>query len=210
MPHIARARFSWSRGAIVTFPASWVTSTSGGSLTGSAPSLPSALTVRPSTATVTPLGTATGCLPILDMSEHRAEDFTADARVARLGVGQDPARRRDDRDPEAVVDPRQVVDALVDPSAGLRHPAQLADHGLAVVVLGRDVQRALASAEIHRLEAADVALAPQDLEHVAPQLRCRGVDRGLVGHLAVADPGQHVPERVAHRHLGSSRLTSST
>src|SRR3712207_2454136 len=123
MPHIARARFSWSRGTTVTFlPSSWVTSTSGGSLTESAPSWPLAETVRPSTATVTPLGTATGCLPILDMSEHRAEDFAADARVARLGVRQDPARRRDDRDPEAVVDPRQVVDALVDPPAGLRHP----------------------------------------------------------------------------------------
>src|SRR5262245_65991726 len=74
--------------------------------------------------TSTPLGNATGFLAMRDMSVssgHDAEDLAADAGRARLAVGHHAVRGRQDRDPEAVHDPRDVVAALVDAQARPRH-----------------------------------------------------------------------------------------
>src|SRR4029079_10255520 len=66
--------------------------------------------------TSTPLGTATGFLAMRDMSlssGHDAENLAADAGRARLAIGHHAVRGRQDRDPEAVHDPRDVVAVLV-------------------------------------------------------------------------------------------------
>src|SRR5258706_10547698 len=58
---------------------------------------PSARTVLPSTATFTPWGILIGCLPMRDMRAllpHVGEDFAADLLLARLAVGEDAARGR--------------------------------------------------------------------------------------------------------------------
>src|SRR5690554_1153667 len=47
---------------------------------------------------------------------------------------------------------------------------------------------------------ADVAFPLQDLEHIVAQLRGRSRDLCFAGPLAIADPGQHIPEGIAHRH----------
>ena len=86
MPHIARARFSSSRGVTVTLPSSSLTSTSGGSVDVSSPSLPLAVTVWPSTATVTPAGTGTGCLPIRDMRQNTVQRTSPPTLAARASA----------------------------------------------------------------------------------------------------------------------------
>ena len=54
-------------------------------------------------STVTPAGPRRDLLAErVTWSEHLADDFAADIGGARLGVGHDAARRRQDRDAEAV------------------------------------------------------------------------------------------------------------
>src|SRR5271170_3919282 len=55
----------------------------------------------------------------LRTSKDAAQDFAADLRGAGLVVGQDPARGRQDGDPETVIAARQIGDPRVDASAGL-------------------------------------------------------------------------------------------
>src|SRR4249920_742727 len=93
-------------------------------------------------------GTLTGLLPIRDMlppSGHDAEDFATDTGGARLAIGHDAMRRRDDGDTQPVHHARDVVLALVYPQPRFRHAFDLFDHRPARVVLERDVQ--------HRLDA---------------------------------------------------------
>src|SRR5437764_9074978 len=53
--------------------------------------------------------------------EHATKNFAADFGGAGLVVGQDPARGRQDRDAEPVIDPRQVDQLGINPPARLRH-----------------------------------------------------------------------------------------
>src|SRR5271169_6423727 len=115
VPHIARARLLSLFGAMVTAPSAIVAVTS--PLTGSVslPLLPVTVSTWSARATWTPAGIATGFLPIRDMafssplaSKHPAEDFAADLGGAGLAIRHHAARRRQDRDAEPVIDPRQV------------------------------------------------------------------------------------------------------
>src|SRR5262249_1958082 len=154
------------RAATAIAPSASRTLTSPGSTVRSSPSLPLAVTTWPSTATCTPAGTGTGCLPIRDISEHRAQNLPAHACLPRPRVGQDAARRRDNGDAEAVIDLRQIGDPGIDAAAGRRHPVKLADHRLAIVIFQLDRQLGRARADVDRLETADIAFAAQHLEHV--------------------------------------------
>src|SRR5262249_32616996 len=106
-------------------------------------------TVPPPTVTVTPDGIGTGFLPTLDISllplPDLADDFAAETRLAGLAVGQEPARRGHDRDPEPAHDARNAHLGYVDAAAGGAHPLDAADHALLVArVLEIHAQRALA------------------------------------------------------------------
>src|SRR2546421_12809599 len=81
VPHIARARFDSSFGAIVTAPSAIVAVTSLPTASESVPFLPLAVRIWPARSTETPSGIATGCLPIRDIaasSEYPAQDLAAD------------------------------------------------------------------------------------------------------------------------------------
>src|SRR3712207_1951856 len=169
MPHLARALFDWSRGSTFTVPFSITTETSSGTRKLSSPLAPFIFTVWPVTLAVTPDGTATGFLPTRDISvsyvlyscragsEDLAEHFAADVALARLVVGHDALRRRQNGGAEPVGHARHGVDGGVDAPAGLRHPLDGAYDGLAVMVLELDRELGAAVAELGGGIVADIA-----------------------------------------------------
>src|SRR5690606_14097262 len=102
-----------------------------------------------------------------------------------------------------------VLDAGIDAAAWRRDALDLADHRRALEVLQADFQLRLATGRRNLLVAADVAFVLQDVEHPGAQLGSRRADGGFATHLRVADAGQHIAERIVHRHT-SVLLTSST
>src|SRR3546814_5778049 len=143
VPLIMRACLESFAGVTQTLPSSILVSTWSLMASLSSPSLPLAENVLSASRTSTPSGTATGFLPTRDItvsSEHAAQDLAADFGSARLTVGHHATRRRQDRNAEPVIDARQVGDLRVDPPAGLRHPGDLADDRLTLVVLQLDVK----------------------------------------------------------------------
>src|SRR5439155_2288547 len=210
VPHIARARLLSSFGAIVTAPSAIVAVTSPLTARLNVPSRPLAVSVWPDSWTSTPEGIATGCLPIRDMglpSEHPAQHLAADLGDAGFVIRHDAARRRQDRDAEPVINPRQIDELGINPPAWLRDAGDLADHRLAVDIFQFDLELGDAGPHLLLGEAADVALAPQYVEHIGAHLRGRRGDHGLARPLPVADAGQHIAERI--RHHGSPPFTSS-
>src|SRR6202000_2089559 len=108
--------------------------------------------------------------------EHAAEHFAANIGSARFTVGHDPTRGRKDRDAQAVIDLRQIGDLRIDPPAGLRDPADLLDHRLAIRIFQLDVELGHAGPHIDLAEATDVAFATQYFQHVRPDLGGRRND----------------------------------
>src|SRR5690242_10851983 len=130
---------------------------------------PSARTVEPSTATFTPCGTAIGFLPIRDMASWLLPDvgqhFAAQLLLADLAVGHDPVRGREDRDPHAREDRRDLVLGHVHAAAGLGDPHDTRDDLLvARPVLQVHAQGALLVVLDHP-EVLDEPLVLQDLGH---------------------------------------------
>ena len=124
-------------------------------------------------------------------------------------IGHDALRGRNDGDAEAVGDTRHVADRSVDTATGLRDTLDLADDGLALEVLKLDFELETTVTEIRRRVAADVAFVLEDVEHVLTQARARRQNLALATHLRVADTGEHIAQRIIHRH-GPCPLTSST
>src|SRR3546814_8714496 len=95
---MARDRLLSLRGLTRISSPSRSTVTSSVMATFCSPSLPLAVSRPAAIVTSTPLGIPTGFLPTRDILEHPAEDFAADILGARLGIGHDAARRRQDGD----------------------------------------------------------------------------------------------------------------
>src|SRR3954447_17981121 len=177
----------------------------------SVPLGPLTVTCGPSIWTSTPVGTGTGSLPMRDIavsppglsSPDVGEDFPTHALLVGLPVGEQPLAGRDDRDAEAAEHLGQPGGLGVDPQPGLADAAHAGDRALPVAaVLEGDGQRLLYLALLRVLhgERGDVALLLEDLGHALLDLAVRhrhGVVEGLVG---VAQTGQHVCDRVGHRH----------
>src|SRR5258708_40343545 len=162
VPHIARARFDSSFGAIVTAPSAIVAVTSLLTTRLSVPSPPLAVSTWPARSTVTPAGIATGFLPMRDIassSEHPAQDLAADLGDAGLVVRHDPVRGRQDRYAQPVIDPRQIGELGIDPPPWLRNARDFADHRLAVDVFQFDLELGDARPNLLLREAPDIALA---------------------------------------------------
>src|SRR5918998_279182 len=211
VPHMARERRSSRRGRTATAASSTSTSTSSVRASRSSPFLPLATTVRPCSATWTPAGTGTGYLPTRDIarrppSEHAAEDLAADIGGAGLVVAHHAARRGQDLDAEAAVEPRQVLDRGVDPAARLGDAGDLLDGRLALGVLQLDLELAHPGAQVLGAPGADVALALQHLADVLAQPGGRRDAARLPRALRVADAGEHVAERIGHRHAAAPPL----
>src|SRR6266851_592889 len=162
VPHIARARFDSSFGAIVTAPWAIVAVTSLVTRRLNVPRLPLAVSLWSASSTVTPAGIATGFLPIRDISassEYPAEHLAADLGDARFIVRHDPVRGRQDRYAKPVIDPRQIRQSGIDPPTRLRDAGDFADHRLAVDIFQLDLELGDTRTNLLAREAPDVALA---------------------------------------------------
>src|SRR6478752_6664058 len=175
---------------------------------------PLTVTSGPSIAMSTPDGTATGSLPIRDMLVFSfsvsslpdvGEDFPTHALLVCLAVGQQALARRDDRDTQAAEHLRETRVLGVDPQARLADAADARDGALPVAaVLERDGQRLadLALGRLLHVERRDVALLLEDLRDALLQLAVRHGNRVVVRLVGVAQTGEHVCDRVSHRHDG--------
>src|SRR4051794_21531728 len=124
---------------IAFWSASCLTVISGRKLVSSLPLGPSTRMTLPCTATLTPSGTTTGCLPIRDTAHptsaqsrpvatggrglpNGAEHLAADPFRFGLAVAHQPAAGAQDGDPEAVQHRPQVLVPGVPAAAGLADP----------------------------------------------------------------------------------------
>src|SRR4051812_2607456 len=191
----------------------------GGSGWRSLPLGPCTSTAPALTSIFTPLGTAIIFLPIRDMVvsrclsrrqlPHVTEDFAADAGLDRLAAGHHAARRRQDAGAEPREDVGDVVAAEVDAAAGTADALDPGDDFLtARSVFQQDAKHPLRLAvlRLDHLEALDVALALQDLGDLHLQAGERHIDAGMPRLGRVADPGEHVCDRVSHISVSSYQL----
>src|SRR5580704_12808629 len=200
-----RARISPSSLGLVTVmvPSAWATSIGSATSRLRRPFGPFTMTSRLLMVTSTPPGMATGMRPIRDMAGSLpdvGEDFSAYALLVRLLVGHQPAGSGDDRDTEAAEHPRQVVLPRIHPQARLRHPLEPGDRALAGrPELERD-HEALADLGVLDAPARDVALLLEDLGDIHLDLGVRHGHGVVVCRIGIAQPGQHVCDRVGHGH----------
>src|SRR5262245_31754066 len=176
-------------------------------------------TCCPWTPIWTPFGIAIGFFPILDIVPFLApvaarwvalpdvaEDLPAHLRLAGIPVREQPARRRQDRDPHPPEDARNAVRPDVEPPPRLRDAPEAADDPLlAGTVLQVDAEHALALV-FDEAEVLDEPLLLEDLRQPNLQLRGRDVHLFVLGQTAVADARQHVCDRIRHHRHGRSPL----
>src|SRR2546425_8170769 len=182
--------------------------TPGGTGWDSLPFGPSARTRLPSICTFTPRGMGTGCLPIRDMARSLpdlGQDFAAHLLLARLAVGDDAARRRDDGDAHPAQDGGNAVVGHVHAPPRRGDPDQSRDELLVGgAVLEVDPQRALLGVLEHAV-VLDEPLGFQDLRDAHLQPRGGHVHFLVLGAAGVADAGEQVGDGIAsHRRLTSS------
>src|SRR5215467_11937767 len=169
----------------------------------SSPLGPLTFTVLPSTATVTPLGIATGSFPIRDMRvllPHHGDELAAGARLPRLTVGHQALVRAEDRQAKPVAHARDLGGTDVAAQAGRRHALQLANDGLAAGVLEPDAQHLPSFVGLERRVILNVVVLLQDSRDLGLHLRHRNVDAAVLRSAGVADPRQHVGDWVGHTH----------
>src|SRR6185312_2092064 len=176
----------------------------------SEPLAPFRVTALSAIVAVTPCGSSTGALAILDMARsplrHDAEHFAALADRARLLVRHDALRRGDDDRPHAAQDLRQLVLAAIDAQPRTADTLQAVDDRPALEVLEADGQSRLAALLIEA-EVSDVAFVLQHLHDGVLQPRGGEANLGLARGLAVTDARQEIGDRIGHAHWAS--LTSS-
>src|SRR5579872_2994247 len=176
--------------------------------------------IVPSSAgvTVTPAGTAIGRFPIRDMFISRgrpacgsppcqlicsarglpdvAEDFSADALLARVAIRHDAVRRGEDRDAETAKHARHLLLAAVDPQAGLAYPLEVRDDLLALrAVLEADLDLVLRRL-LNDIEALHESFAVEDFANLDLKVGAGNLQRVVVGAVRIADARQQVRDRI--------------
>src|ERR1700719_1567028 len=141
---------------------------------------------------------------LLVPSEYRAENFAADVLLARVVVGQHAFRRRKNRNAQTVIDARQIAYRHIDAPARLRHARDLADHRRAVEIFEFDLEFGAAVLVLGLRESADKAFRLQNFQHAGAKVRAGRRHARLVAHRRVADAGDHIADRIVHRHNRSS------
>src|SRR5262249_44976467 len=205
-PHIACARAPSPRLASVSSAPSSLGSTSSARVQASWPFGPFTVTVWPSTVTVTPFGTAIGFFPIRDILVDPAEYFAAAVGVARGVVRHDALRRRQDRDPKAVLHGLQVLDRRIDAAARLGDAADLDDDRLAIEVLQLDLELREGAGLFHQVVATDVAFLQQDIEDARSHLPGRRVNLAAVALGRVLDAGDQIANGIVDHGCPSYQL----
>src|SRR5690348_7130127 len=121
--------------------------------------------------TFTSLGMAIGFFPILDIIKlstfsywlpvalpNLAQDFPAQAFLARLASGHNPAGGGQDVDAHTAEYARNLAAPHVHPAPRLRHARQVGDGGFITVAVLQINPQNLVALLLHRLEVGDVAL----------------------------------------------------
>src|SRR5215469_5480971 len=176
----------------------------------SEPFAPLMVTACAATVAVTPCGSSTGALAILDMlrlpSGHDAQDFAALSDRACLLVGHHALGRGNDHGAHAAEDIRQLVLAAVNPQSRTADALQAVDHGASLEILQSDGESRLA---IRGVEAVvgDIALILQHLDDRGLDVRGGELHLRLARGLAVADACQKIGNGIGHAH--ALFLTSS-
>src|SRR5829696_8064367 len=182
---------------------SCLTSTPRPTGTVNSPLGPVTFTLRSKISALTPLGTSTGAFPIRDilfLLVHEADDLAADALAPGLVVGEDPLRGREDRHPEPVEDAGDVLLLAVDAPPWAAHPPQARYPPLSVgAVLQLVHEHSLRPCTLLR-EVVYVALLLEDPGYLRLHGGVGDLDRVVLGHLRVADPGEEIRYGIVNRH----------
>src|SRR5512138_3031341 len=187
-------------------PSSMLTWMSAGLGTDSVPFGPLTLIESAWALISTPLGRGMGFLAMRDMRVtplgHEAQDFTADALLARLRIGHDALGGGNDRHAEATEDLGQRVLAAVLAQARARHALELLDHRTAFVILQFDLEIDLGAVLDHP-QVGDVALVLEDVGDRHLGLGGRHLHRRLADRGRIPDADQHVGDGISHAHGNS-------
>src|SRR6266571_7866482 len=184
-------------------PSSLDTSMGGETCRDRTPLGPETVTSRPSMVTSTPPGMTTGIRPIRDICVSLpdvGEDFPAYSPLVRLLVRHQARGGGNDRHAETAEHPRQVVLPRVHPQARLGHPLEPGDRALPGWPELEHDHEILAYLGVFHPPARDVALLLEDLRDMHLDLGMRHGHGVVVCRIGVAQPGQHVCDRVGHGH----------
>src|SRR5262245_36131018 len=158
-------------------------------------------TWAPAAFTVTPAGSAIGAFPILDTSSplpDGAEDLAPDARLAGRAPAHHALRRGEDRDAQAAHDLRDLVVPGIDPLARPADALQARQESMAFAVVAQCDTDHLEPTLLDRHGVGDVPFLLQDPGEGRLEVRVGDVGARVARPHRVADPGQHVGNRVVH------------
>src|SRR3990172_8525829 len=162
---------------------------------------------RPSTATVTPVGSGTGIFPIRLISPNLTYDFAAQTTTASLTIGEQALGSGNDDDAQATLDSGQFTGRGIDAVSWFGYPPDALDSREALpTVTEPDLQLPLRPFALH-LEAVDIALGGEDARDALLEPGSRH-DRFLASHHGgVAHPGEHVGDGIVHHGYHEAFLT---
>src|SRR5262245_60012928 len=173
-------------------------------------------------ATITPAGSSIGRLPILlialssaafasaDASPDEGDDLAAHAALRGLAVRDHPDGRGHDRGPEPTEDARKAILPGVHPTAGLGDALEVRDDATAIArELELDDEHlvwkglGLVVSGLDDLVVLDVVLVVEDARDLLLHLGGRHRGRVVQRAVRVADPREHVRDRIGE-HLQTS------
>ena len=182
-----------------------------GSSRDSSPLEPLTVMLDPSMAISTPLGTVwvrcrLGTWRPPHHTKHR--NFAAHAVLPCFAVGHESLVDRDNRHAETTLHAGDLIALTVDAQARLGDPSDrrcAARSGLYFISMVRVLP---ACHRCRPRRTGDVALALEDLGEGHLLLRRRHGDLVVHRHVGVADAGEHVGNRIGHRHCFAPPLTN--
>src|SRR6185312_10004092 len=121
-----------------------------------------------------------------------AQNFAADALLARRPAGHHSLSRGQDTDPETALYLGDFIFARVSSRARAGNPLDLRDYGGVFARIFQVDLDDLFHALFGDLEISDVALFLENAGDFGLQLRSRNVDLRMARHHGVAHPGQHI------------------
>src|SRR5690606_36228243 len=200
------SRLSSERAALSTPSSSEIVIRSGRRRLNS-PFGPFTVTCGPSTFTSTPEGTVMGALPTRLISPNLAYDLAAEPAPTRLPVREQALVSRADDHTQAALRSGNLRSTAVDPVAGLGDPAQALDHRPVPVRIAKLERQDLAGTGGGHVVTVDVALFGEDSGDLFLQLRRRHRHVVVSDGDGVADPGEHVRDRIGHHDYHDAFLT---
>src|SRR5690606_18964449 len=123
--------------------------------------------------------------------------FAANVPRPGLPVRHQALRRRHNSDPQPVAYPRQRLRPRVDSQARPRYTLQIPDHRTPVVILQVDAEHPVTPV-VEVLVIVDEVILLEDPGNLGLHLRHRHVDPTMPRMTRIAQPRQHVGDRIGH------------